>query len=79
MYTHEVTLHELNVIHDGSDLNGPLRLRLKVFTPRFVARYTTLRDQIARLSVTDGDDSHVDPAAAQPSHEQGNSFLAPRS
>ncbi|RDX48304.1 hypothetical protein OH76DRAFT_1404880 [Lentinus brumalis] len=72
VYTHEVTLHELNVIHDGSDLNGPLRLRLKVFTPRFVARYTTLRDQIARLSVTDGDDSHVDPAAAQPSHEQAD-------
>ncbi|KAI0721604.1 hypothetical protein C8T65DRAFT_630539 [Cerioporus squamosus] len=74
VYTHEVTLHELNVIHDGSDLNGPLRLRLKVFTPRFVARYTTLRDQIARLSVADGDDSHVDAAAAQPSHEQDAAY-----
>ena len=71
MYTHEVTLHELNVIHDGSDLNGPLRLRLKVFAPRFVTRYTTLRDQIARLNLTDGDDSHGDTAIAPPAHEQG--------
>ncbi|RPD65967.1 hypothetical protein L226DRAFT_184677 [Lentinus tigrinus ALCF2SS1-7] len=69
VYTHEVTLHELNVIHDGSDLNGPLRLRLKVYMPRFVTRYTSLRDQIARLNLTDGDDSHGDVAPAPSMHE----------
>ena len=57
VYAHEVTLHELNVLHDGSDLNGPLRLCMKVFTPRFVTRYTTLRDQITRLNLSgDGDE-----------------------
>ncbi|KAI0670545.1 hypothetical protein C8Q78DRAFT_1036777 [Trametes maxima] len=59
VYAHEVTLHELNVLHDGSDLHGPLRLKLKVYTPRFVTRYHILREQIARLNITaDGDDSH---------------------
>ncbi|KAI8998796.1 hypothetical protein BD414DRAFT_533614 [Trametes punicea] len=60
LYAHEVTLHELNVIHDGSDLHGPLRLRLKTVSPRFVTRYHLLRDQIARLNLTaDGDESHA--------------------
>ncbi|KAI0646894.1 hypothetical protein C8Q79DRAFT_956855 [Trametes meyenii] len=59
VYAHEVTLHELNVLHDGSDLHGPLRLRLKVLTPRFVTRYHVLREQIARLNLTaDGEEPH---------------------
>ncbi|KAI0747957.1 hypothetical protein C8Q80DRAFT_1353850 [Daedaleopsis nitida] len=71
VYTHEVTLHELNVIHDDSDLGGPLRLRLKVFSPRFVTRYTTLRDQIARLNMTGNGDAHTDaPAAVEQQLEQ---------
>ncbi|KAM5539044.1 hypothetical protein V8D89_007267 [Ganoderma adspersum] len=69
IYTHEVTLHELNVIHDGSDLGGPLRLRLKVFTPRFVARYNMLRDQISRLNFVE--DGERRPEVAPPEqHEQ---------
>ncbi|OSD02908.1 hypothetical protein PYCCODRAFT_1467582 [Trametes coccinea BRFM310] len=59
LYAHEVTLHELNVIHDGSDLQGPLRLRLKLVSPRFVTRYHLLRDQIARFHLTtDGEEVH---------------------
>ncbi|KAI9064258.1 hypothetical protein FKP32DRAFT_1675781 [Trametes sanguinea] len=67
LYAHEVTLHELNVIHDGSDLQGPLRLRLKLVSPRFVTRYHILRDQIARFTLTtDGDEVHtnVPPSSA---------------
>ncbi|PIL23837.1 hypothetical protein GSI_13588 [Ganoderma sinense ZZ0214-1] len=66
IYTHEVTLHELNVIHDGSDLGGPLRLRLKVFAPRFVARYNMLRDQISRLNFAEDGERH--PDVAPPEH-----------
>ncbi|KAI1787892.1 hypothetical protein LXA43DRAFT_675866 [Ganoderma leucocontextum] len=64
IYTHEVTLHELNVIHDGSDLGGPLRLRLKVFAPRFVTRYNMLRDQISRLNLAE--DGETLPEVALP-------------
>ena len=74
MYTHEVTLHELDVIHDGSDIRGPLRLRLKLFAPRFVTRYTALRDQIARLDVAeDGDQAQTDDALSRLPTEQGRS------
>ena len=50
-HAREVTLHDLNVLHDGSDLSGPLRLRLHVIVPRFIIRYHILRDQIARLNL----------------------------
>ncbi|KAG5221520.1 Superoxide-generating NADPH oxidase heavy chain [Salix suchowensis] len=38
VYAREVTLHDLNVIHDGSDIAGPLRLRLRSSVPRFAFR-----------------------------------------
>ena len=50
IYAREVTLHELNVLHDGIDLSGPLRLRLSA-NPRFVTRYHALREQISQLSL----------------------------
>ena len=57
MHAREVTLHDLNVIHDGSDLQGPLRIHLHVSVPRFIFRYHTLRDQIARLNLAaEGDE-----------------------
>ena len=75
VYTHEVTLHELNVIHDGSDLSGPLRLRLKVFSPRFATRYSMLRDQVSRLNLVEGGDVHQDTVSAQ-QYEHGKSWQA---
>ena len=51
VHAREVTLHDLNVIHDGSDLQGPLRMHLHLSVPRFILRYHTLRDQIARLNL----------------------------
>lgn len=50
VFTHEVTLHDLNVIHDDARLPGPLRLRLSS-SPRFIIHYRALRDQIAQLSL----------------------------
>ncbi|CAL1704249.1 unnamed protein product [Somion occarium] len=51
MYMHEVTLHELNILHDDAHLSGPLRLRLYPRSPRFITRFHTLRDQIDRLAI----------------------------
>lgn len=48
------------MIHDGSDLQGPLRLRLYVNAPRFYPRYIALRDQIASLHLVDDDDDTFD-------------------
>ncbi|PBK77650.1 hypothetical protein ARMSODRAFT_946494 [Armillaria solidipes] len=50
-YASEVTLHELNIIHDVSEISGPLRLRLHTVTPRFILRYRQLQDQVARLQL----------------------------
>ncbi|KAK0240599.1 hypothetical protein EDD85DRAFT_1021827 [Armillaria nabsnona] len=50
-YANEVTLHELNIIHDVSEISGPLRLRLHTVTPRFILRYRQLQDQVARLQL----------------------------
>lgn len=51
MYAREVTIHDLNIVHDGIDLGGPLRLRLSVSSPRFISRYHALRDQLSQLTV----------------------------
>ncbi|PSS35518.1 hypothetical protein PHLCEN_2v1543 [Hermanssonia centrifuga] len=51
LYAREVTIHDLNIVHDGIDLGGPLRLRLSVSSPRFISRYHALRDQLSQLTV----------------------------
>ncbi|KAF8894420.1 hypothetical protein BD779DRAFT_1500989 [Infundibulicybe gibba] len=53
IYAREVSLHDLNVLHDGSDIPGPLRLRLRSVAPRFIVRYHQLQDHVARLHITD--------------------------
>lgn len=53
-----MTIHDLNIIHDGIDLRGPLRLRLSASSPRFITRYHALRDQISQLTLgLGGEDS----------------------
>ncbi|KAL0947323.1 hypothetical protein HGRIS_013442 [Hohenbuehelia grisea] len=49
VYAREVTLHELNVLHDAHRFGGPLRLRLRTVHPRFITRYHWLQDNIGRL------------------------------
>ncbi|KAI0933970.1 hypothetical protein AcV5_005969 [Taiwanofungus camphoratus] len=72
VHVHEVTLHDLNVLHDGVDLFGPLRLRLQASSPRFISRYNALRDQIARLDLAAGDDKNLnDENLPYGQYEQG--------
>lgn len=68
IHTGEVTLHELNILHDGIDLTGPLRLRLSSI-PRFITRYHALREQVAQLSLASGLDGGVHPEGDQPEDE----------
>ncbi|KAJ7771777.1 hypothetical protein B0H16DRAFT_195327 [Mycena metata] len=57
VYAREVTLHDLNVLHDGTDVSGPLRLRLRSVIPRFIHRYHQLQAQVSRLNlVATGDE-----------------------
>ncbi|KJA27083.1 hypothetical protein HYPSUDRAFT_52103 [Hypholoma sublateritium FD-334 SS-4] len=51
MYAREVTLHDLNVLHDVSGIEGLLRMRLYTSTPRFIARYQYLQDEVSRLNL----------------------------
>jgi hypothetical protein len=59
VYAREVTLHDLNVLHDGSDLPGPLRLQLQSSVPRFILRYHSLRDQITRLNLSEENEKEL--------------------
>jgi len=59
VHSHEVTLHDLNILHDGSHLTGPLRLRLYATSPRFITRYNALREEITRLHLSmEGEDAY---------------------
>lgn len=77
MHAREVTLHDLNVIHDGSDLQGPLRIHLHVSIPRFIFRYHTLRDQIARLNLAaEGGEEEQPLATYDQEHEQRECYTS---
>ncbi|EPT00147.1 hypothetical protein FOMPIDRAFT_1023923, partial [Fomitopsis schrenkii] len=69
VHVQEVTLHDLNVLHDGADLTGPLRLELRAM-PRFIARYNALRDQIARLDLAAEDEQAYEAAYERHSEEE---------
>ncbi|KAG6879046.1 hypothetical protein C0992_005671 [Termitomyces sp. T32_za158] len=45
-YAHDISLHDLNVLHDGLNKHGPLRLRLRTAATRFIDRYHLLQNQI---------------------------------
>ncbi|KAK7043797.1 hypothetical protein VNI00_008409 [Paramarasmius palmivorus] len=53
IFSRETSLHDLHLLHDGSDITGPLRLRLQSVMPRFIVRYRLLQDQILRLNMAD--------------------------
>ncbi|KAF7440929.1 hypothetical protein PC9H_001278 [Pleurotus ostreatus] len=77
VYAREVTLHDLNVIHDGSDIAGPLRLRLRSSVPRFAFRYHQLRDQIARLHLATEAAEVAENAEHQPVEDSSHEQAAP--
>jgi hypothetical protein len=51
VHAREISLHDLNILHHGLDLIGPLRLRLRTVLPRFINRYRSLQAQMTRLNV----------------------------
>lgn len=51
VYAREVTLHDLNVLHDVSSINGQLRMRLYASTPRFITRYQYLQGHVSQLNL----------------------------
>lgn len=51
VYAREVSLHDLNAIHEGVGLEGPLQVTLHSVIPRFIARYNYLREHLAALSL----------------------------
>ncbi|PFH49101.1 hypothetical protein AMATHDRAFT_48975 [Amanita thiersii Skay4041] len=50
-YAREVSLHDLNMLHDGQGLSGLLRLRLRLDVPRFIIRFQQLHERVARLAM----------------------------
>ena len=50
-------MHDLNMLHQGSDVAGPLRIRVYFTDSRFIFRYQELREHIASLNL--GDDGGV--------------------
>jgi hypothetical protein len=73
VHAREISLHDLNVLHHGLDLIGPLRLRLRTVLPRFINRYRSLQSQVTRLDVVR---SASHPAEVESSEEQA--FVGPR-
>lgn len=63
-----MNLHDLNELHDSLGLTGPLRLQLRSFVPRFITRYRSLKEQIARLNLGEEDREAQEPSAEQ--HDQ---------
>lgn len=68
VHSREISLHDLNILHDGSDFVGPLRLLLRANVPRFIIRFYALQEQIQRL--------HVAPETGEAEHDQGLSYLS---
>ncbi|GLB35150.1 putative protein of unknown function (DUF2420) [Lyophyllum shimeji] len=76
-YAHELSLHDLNVLHDGLNKPGPLRLRLRTVTPRFIDRYHMLQAQISQFQITETINPIIDHSGEE-RHEQGHN-LEPQS
>lgn len=67
MHSREIGLHDLNILHDGSDFAGPLRLLLRAIAPRFIIRYYALQEQIQRLNMV--------AETGQGEHDEGSGCL----
>ncbi|KAJ4501788.1 hypothetical protein C8R41DRAFT_805843 [Lentinula lateritia] len=58
IFARETSIHDLNVLHDGSNFSGPLHLRLQSVNPRFIIRYRILQEQVMRLNLADADEEY---------------------
>lgn len=50
VYCREVSLNDLNILHIGCELEGPLSLRLDQNSPRFILRYRAIMAELHRVS-----------------------------
>ncbi|KAF9001949.1 hypothetical protein BDQ17DRAFT_1326984 [Cyathus striatus] len=76
IFAREVSLHDLNTLHDASGIAGPLRLRMQTIAPRFIVRFHLLQEHAARLQeTTSEDDSSLTPGKSDrillQSHAEG--------
>ena len=71
MYAREVTLHDLNVLHDTSGIGGPLRARLYAPSIRFIVRYQQLQEHVSQLHLEQPPLALVQEA---PEHSHEGSF-----
>ncbi|KAH9484189.1 hypothetical protein JR316_0003669 [Psilocybe cubensis] len=56
IYAREVSIHDLNVLHDVSGIHGQLRMRLSASTPRFLTRYQYLQEHVSQLNLEPASD-----------------------
>lgn len=73
MHAREISLHDLNILHDGLGLTGPLRLRLRTVLSRFICRYRSLQSQVTRLRVC-----RTTNHTADKSNENERAYVGPR-
>ena len=71
----KVTLHDLNVLHDGAKLSGPLRLHLQTINPRFIHHYHLLCDQLTHLTLAA--DPETEDKPLNENEYEGNSLYFP--
>jgi len=80
VHAREISLHDLNVLHHGLGLNGPLRLRLRTVLSRFIQRYRSLQAKVTRLNVTRSANRPVEDSEQEyvgPSHERDSDYYQP--
>jgi hypothetical protein len=62
-YIRDMSLHDIDMLHDNAALPGSLRLKLQTVSPRFIMRYSALRAQISGLELEG--DSYVSTGAVE--------------
>lgn len=50
VFSREVSLNDLNTLHIGCELEGPLAFRLDQNSPRFITRYRAILAELHRVS-----------------------------
>ncbi|KAF9036937.1 hypothetical protein BDZ89DRAFT_1061627 [Hymenopellis radicata] len=58
-----VSLHDLSLVYNASGSSGPLRLKLRTISPRFIIRYRHLHEEVSRLQF--GGEEYTEPANDQ--------------
>ncbi|PPQ63208.1 hypothetical protein CVT24_005753 [Panaeolus cyanescens] len=57
IYSREISLHDLNVLHDAAGLPGSLHIQTTTSSPRFIVQYHRMQESIHRSTAEDPVDS----------------------